>query len=115
MTTVTHIGVRHKYLKHFLENVMKLKELCEARGELVTVSFEWENPKSEDYKAYMIEVTCRVNTQRDPFGTGDSPTEHEVDLVKAVFKDTGKPFNLNLLSDKEANHIEDKAVAALNR
>ncbi len=94
---------------------MKLQELYEAPSVSVTVEYEWEDPKSEEGESHMINVECKVTTSRDPYGTGDSPTEHEVEFKSATFKDTGKPFNVDLIPEKDWEWIDDKAIRAATR
>jgi len=45
---------------------------------MYNVAFQFKI-EDEDGEEQILEVECYVSAERDPFGTGDSPTEYEIE------------------------------------
>ena len=60
--------------------------------------------ENEDGEEVILEVSCNVTMERDPFGTGDSPTEYEVTDVEL------DGYDWDSLHSYYQQRIEQKAV-----
>jgi hypothetical protein len=90
---------------------MKLKQLFENnRAETVPVEIDYthETENENDKITFELEVTITP----DGYGTGDSPTDYQVHITDAFYKnDHAKKFNWKKeLNSKEVTWIEDKAI-----
>lgn len=93
---------------------MNLKQLLEGRGLSqmpVTLEFEQEVINSNDEAEYrMLTVVGTVETELDPYGTGDSPTDQSFEITSVCVTDTGEKIDPRLLTDDEFSHIQDLAI-----
>jgi hypothetical protein len=96
---------------------MKLCHIVESRSVMnVPVSIEHrmqvQNPQLESgWDQLDVVVSGVVSIERDPFGTGDSPTEYYFEPQTVVSETTNQAINPNTISDEEWNIIDDKACA----
>lgn len=92
---------------------MKLKHIFERREQHIPVEVKYEHPeenKDGDVEYHDVIFYLDVMVTPDAYGTGDSPTDYEVNIIKAYYEDGKKPFNWKSLSKKEMKWIKDKAV-----
>ena len=98
---------------------MKVKELFEQRGFngfdfSVEYELEYTTPEGDvDYK--MVEVTGTVTETKDAYGTGDSPTDYEVNVETITDKETGQSIPEKAISSDGWEWIENQAIESVNR
>ena len=62
-----------------------------------------------EYHDVVIEYT--VTTHRDPFATGDSPTEYEADPTGvAYYKATNMPFDIKRIPAEDWESLDQQAI-----
>lgn len=92
---------------------MKLQEIYQYNK---TIPFELDvelERQADEYSTIPVTVSGIVRLTPDPYGTGDSPTDYEVDVKEVIDKNTGKAIDVNSLSDSEYEFIENKAVDSI--
>lgn len=94
---------------------MKVKDLFESRGGITTFDFgieyelEYTTPEGEiDYK--MVNVSGTVTETTDMYGTGDSPTDYEVNVTSVVDAETGEAIPEAAISKENWAKIEQRAI-----
>lgn len=99
---------------------MKVKELFENRGGIgnfdFAVEYELEYTTTEgdvDYK--MVEVTGTVTETTDAYGTGDSPTDYEVNVESIKDVETGDAIPPSAIPEQGWAWIEQQAIERVNR
>lgn len=99
---------------------MKIKELFEQRGGIndfdFSVEYELEYTTLEgevDYK--MVEVTGTVTETTDAYGTGDSPTDYEVNVESVTDVETGEAIPEKAIPKEGWEWIERQAIESVNR
>lgn len=57
----------------------------------------WIDVKVYDENDDLIDLECRVSVEaeRDPYATGDSPTEYEVEIHEALYNDESYDLSAN--------------------
>lgn len=56
-----------------------------------------------------LDVYYTYESERDPYGTGDSPTAHYVDIIAVEVSDSTVNI-MDLLSDNDLNDIEQEII-----
>lgn len=56
-----------------------------------------------------VAVSGKVYAERDPYGTGDSPTSYEVD-IDTIEDEAGNKYEEWDLSKHELSNVEDRAI-----
>lgn len=99
---------------------MKVKELFEQRGGIgdfdfaVEYELEYTTPEGDvDYKT--VEVTGTVTETTDAYGTGDSPTEYDVNVESITDAETGERVHKSMIPKEGWNWIERQAIESVNR
>lgn len=99
---------------------MKVKELFEQRGGISEFDFsveyemEYATPEGDvDYK--MVEITGTVTETTDAYGTGDSPTDYEVNVESVTDMESGQPVQRNAIPPEGWKWIEQQAIEKVNR
>lgn len=100
---------------------MKIRPLLEGRyGQSrtpvdVRTELERPNPQGENgWDSFTVTITGFVTAERDPYGTGDSPTEYMFEPQSAVVDQTGQPFDVKTLDDQEWDAVQNQAIAQAN-
>lgn len=91
---------------------MKIHHILERRdsAEPAGVDFEHEvQDANGEWHSVMIRVSGQMRVERDPYGTGDSPSQTTFIPTDAYVIDTGEPFDLKTLSPKELDWIYNNA------
>ena len=91
---------------------MLVKQLFERATRVpVTVNFEQEVETSPgEFNTQPLVITGFVTTERDPFGTGDSPTEHRFEPTSITSQ--GEPVPLTAITDQsDWDWIENQAIS----
>lgn len=82
----------------------------------VTVEREEKSDAPEAENGWILRaivIRGHLLVHRDPFGTGDSPTEYEFIPNEAIYQETGQPFDINLLNKAEWDYVESQAIAQM--
>lgn len=91
---------------------MLIKDILAERSnrQLTTVQFDQEIETSPgEWDTRTLTIRGFVDAERDPFGTGDSPTEYSFE-PQQVLDPQGNEVDPNSLSDSEWAYIEDEAI-----
>lgn len=97
---------------------MKIRAILERAGiDRTPASVEYELEEEQpngDWIARMVVVSGTVTIERDPYGTGDSPTDSSFDPLVVVDKETGEQLDVKafyaMITPSAAQWIEDQAV-----
>lgn len=99
---------------------MKMKELFEQRGGIngfdfsVEYELEYTTPEGDvDYKT--LTITGTVTETTDAYGTGDSPTDYEVNVETITDETTGETVSEKVIPEGAWETIEQQAIESVNR
>lgn len=95
---------------------MKLSAIFEKSSyNTVSVAYDLERQLPDgEWEVVPVRVSGVVHTERDPFGTGDSPTEHTFEPRSVEVAETGQQIDVDafykMISQSAAEWIEDQAI-----